>query len=492
MIILDYKKLFRVGGAALLLGFSGASAAVNFPFPRAETVPYAHGIQKATGTSAKAAEVQRNFTEWQDTFYVEGLCGTDSCARIRFDDRSYTVSEGIGYGMLIMVLMDNDANDTRAKFDRLWTYYKAFADAQGLMNWKIQGFSQVNGSGAATDAELDVALALMLAYRQWGDTSYLADARSMVDKIYQYEVDANGYLMPGDGWNSAKNPSYQSTMAMRLFDSLPGQDGRWAKVVEKSYALLLRNTSTVNSGTGLPSDWCDTSGAAVAGTAETTGVFGYESVRTPWRMSMAYAWFGDTAARNVAGKIAAFANDSRYSIAGKVGNLLDGYHVKDGTVFHSTNYEPSYTAVFTGAFGVAGLVDTTYSAWVDSCYDTLSTSTTGGWYYDKTLQVLYGIVLSGNFSNLWALPSASGISAGTRSVSGMLQVRQQGALLQVSLPGNVLCSGEMYSLSGRRVASLAPMDGGLACGRARISAGVYQIRVVAADGSVRSGRLLLQ
>jgi endo-1,4-beta-D-glucanase Y len=64
-----------------------------------------------------------------------------------------------------MVYMDNATNNTQAKFDKLWKYYNSFLDAKGLMNWKINGFTSANQMNAATDAELDVAIGLLEAYK---------------------------------------------------------------------------------------------------------------------------------------------------------------------------------------------------------------------------------------------------------------------------------------------------------------------------------------
>ena len=101
-----------------------------------------------------------------------------SMARIKWDTEKYTVSEGIGYGMMILAYMDNAANNTQAKFDKLWKYYNNFLDPKGLMNWKIEGYTGPTGfndKNSATDAELDVAVGLMAAYKQWGDQKYLEE-----------------------------------------------------------------------------------------------------------------------------------------------------------------------------------------------------------------------------------------------------------------------------------------------------------------------------
>lgn len=476
-----FKNLFITIAVLVLFSFiteATAASTTNFPFPRSVESPY--GIRPAD-LPAGLKGLQRNFEEWVDTFYVEGSCNGVACARIRFDDRDYTVSEGIGYGMLLMVYMDNATNDTRAKFDKLWAYYNAFLDGHGLMNWKVEGFIGEAGYGAATDAELDVALALMMAYKQWGDDSYLNAAGKLVDSIYTYEVDENGYLKPGDTWNTAKNPSYQSTAAMRLFDSLPGQNGRWAKVVENAYRMLLRNTSSENSTVGLPSDWCDTNGTPVIGTAEAAGNFGYESVRTPWRMSTAYSWFGDTAARNISGKIAAFAMNDKYSIAGNVANLLDGYKLSDGSVFISAQYKPVYTALFVGAFGVAGTVDEAYRTWMEACYDTLFTSRTGEWYYDKILQVMFGLAISGEFDNFWSSSFIAGIQPRTPGFSG-ITITSDGDGFRIAARENSF-SVQILDLKGKAVKAVRTENGKTFLSGSGMPRGAYILQVKTAAGA---------
>ena len=94
------------------------------------------------------------------------------------------------------------------------------------MNWNISGFSQPTSDGrnSATDAELDAAVALMQAYKQWGDEKYLNDAKTLISKIAAEEVNANGYLKPGDSWDTEKNISYFSTAALTLFKQVSDFD----------------------------------------------------------------------------------------------------------------------------------------------------------------------------------------------------------------------------------------------------------------------------
>lgn len=65
---------------------------------------------------------------------------------------------------------------------------KRWLDGTGLMNWKIDGFSGVAGGGGATDADLDAATALVLAFRQWSDQTYLAATARVNSDGYYHKI----------------------------------------------------------------------------------------------------------------------------------------------------------------------------------------------------------------------------------------------------------------------------------------------------------------
>lgn len=358
----------------LLIGAFCSAFAAHAPFPQNSTYPY--GILP---TEYDVGDVQSIYETWRNTYYEE----SGALARIRFDDPSYTVSEGIAYGMLIMVFMDNAVNDTQDEFDKLWSYYNSFLNANGLMNWKISGFTSVVGWNAATDAEVDAALALIMAYKQWGDSRYLDDAKTLIAKIRQYEVNANHYLKPGDAWDDKKNPSYFSIVALRLFAEIDeGYAVFWNEVIANSYSLIL---AARNGTTGLVPDWCTEGGDALAG-------FSYDAVRTPWRMAWAYLWYGDADASTIADDITTWIKSA---VSNDPSRIKDGYNL-DGSVSGSWN-----NPTFVGGFATAALVAGQHQAWLDASYARLVSFTGTESYFNKTLQVLYALLATGNMPNLW-------------------------------------------------------------------------------------------
>lgn len=413
------KRFIQVG-LALAVGATVAGAVGKYPFPR--NASYAYGIKASNATDAS---VQAAYTSWLSR-YKEGVCSDGSaCARITFDDDSYTVSEGIGYGMLIMAYMDNATNNTQEKFDRLWNYYKASMNSHGLMNWKISGFSTSGCSGnncnGATDGDLDAALALMMASKQWGDGStdkYVTAAKTLIANIYKWEV-ASGLLGPGDGWGqnvsnwtNFYNPSYFSPAAVELFKKVNASD--WSTVQTNNYALVAKNTAKSPSA-GLPTNWCNANdGTPTVGTTQIG--FNYDAVRTPWRMALAYAWYGHSEAKTIAGKMANWTAGA--PINGSPANVKDGYN-QDGSASGQWN-----VATFVGALGSAGMVDAKHQAWVNSSWSRLVSGADGSGYYHGSLKVLYMLTLSGNMNNFWdgsaPTPTASKFTVTTSATNGTI------------------------------------------------------------------------
>lgn len=345
----------------------------KYPFPLYRA--YKYGIKSSIKDSVR---IQKAYNTFHDNYYEE----SGSYARIKWDEPEYTVSEGIGYGMLIMVYMDNAQNNTQSKFDKLWNYYKKWVNGNGLMNWKIRGFNNVDQWNAATDAELDVALALLMAHKQWGDEKYKTDVKDLIGKIWQHEVNNNKYLKPGDAWDDRKNPSYFCTAALEAFKEVDSND--WATVISNSYTLL---TACRNSNTGLVPDWCSEQGSPI-------GDYGYDATRTPWRIAIAYVWFGHSGAKDVAGKMAQWI---KTSTGGDPAEIVDGYTLTGSKTGEHNN------PIFLAPFTCAGMVDAAHEQWLTDAYARLRTFTGDDNYYNESIQLLSMLLITGNMQNLWDL-----------------------------------------------------------------------------------------
>ncbi len=201
----------------ILLFLNSLLLASNFPFPQFRNYPY--GIKVTNFNNEELnTHLQQTFLTWKQNYLTKSGAPKGTYRIQRGSANNYdTVSEGIGYGMLILVLTDGIVNNNRQYFDGLYRYYQCYLDSNGLMNWQIDSEGNIIGYNAATDADEDVALALVFAHYQWGSQNssinYLEEAKKVINRIMEYQVEKPSYVLkPGDGFGGSElvNPSYFS------------------------------------------------------------------------------------------------------------------------------------------------------------------------------------------------------------------------------------------------------------------------------------------
>ena len=108
---------------------------------------------------------------------------------IDHSDHDVTTSEGQSYAMLRAAWMHD-----RGTFDSVWRWTRDNLGVRGdaLFAWRWgrspAGNWTVLDRHGASDADQDVALALVFASREWKDQRYLQDARSVMGGIWEKEV----------------------------------------------------------------------------------------------------------------------------------------------------------------------------------------------------------------------------------------------------------------------------------------------------------------
>ncbi|MDR2581197.1 MAG: T9SS type A sorting domain-containing protein [Fibromonadaceae bacterium] len=379
---------------ALCLSSAFAQGTVNFPYPQQR----AYGNNTINVTTANASQTLKSrFESFIATHYVTGTCNNRlnnvPCARITFDNAAETVSEGIAYGMIMMVYFSDNTTSYQNHFDRLWAYYQNWTNNNGLMNWRINGFSSVTGANAATDAEFDAAFALVMAHYQFGtggNRNYLDTARALIQKIRQHEISTNNLHKPGDAWDSERNPSYVSPAAFEIFREVDtGFGSRWQDIITANYNLLIANQ---NATSGLWSDWCRDDGS------HSRGNYGYDAARTPWRLAWANAWYGHSAARTMLQNL-----DNRF-LSSRNANSIVGPMSLTGTGGNDRN------STFVGPFMNALSYSSSNQTKKNDFWGHLMGFTNEP-YYSRALQVLTGLLATGNMPNLRALQAGGGSSS---------------------------------------------------------------------------------
>jgi endo-1,4-beta-D-glucanase Y len=237
-------------------------------------------------------------------FYVKTFIMPNGLVRhLRMSDDEKTiigqneaVSEGIGYGMLLALICNDQANFN--KIFEAGNQYMWGGSSYACWSWANGGCKQ---SGAATDADLDIGLALIFAdklqeYGYWSPynkngVTYKSRAEQTIAGI-KTRMTSGDVLLPGDTWGGDGmnniNPSYFSTAAMRVFNDYQ-KTHDFTAIINKCYSIL---QGTRNYNKGQAPDWCNSSG----GQAAKYYGMSIEAIRVPWRIGLDALWFDDSKA----------------------------------------------------------------------------------------------------------------------------------------------------------------------------------------------------
>jgi endo-1,4-beta-D-glucanase Y/4-amino-4-deoxy-L-arabinose transferase-like glycosyltransferase len=266
-------------------------------------------------------------------------------------------SESESYALLRAVWSNDPAT-----FNRVWGWTQAHLQRpDGLCSWLWKD-NRVADVSTATDADADIAYALLVAGRRWASPALTEQGRRMAAAIWDKEVvsvKGQSYAVAGD-WGAARqvlplNPSYFSPFAYRVFaEADPSHP--WFSLLDAGYKLLDSSSQALLGGrttAGLPPDWVAldrTSGtlAPLALTGQNTTRYSYDAARSFWRVALDYRWTGD-------GRGAAFLRRAQF-LDGEVGRkgAVSGAYAHDGTILEDHS-SPVGTA---GA--VAALLTTDY------------------------------------------------------------------------------------------------------------------------------------
>jgi endoglucanase len=322
-----------------------------------------------------------------------------------------TTSEGQGYTMLRAVWMGD-----KQTFDGAWSWTKNNLERSSdhLFAWlfgkdtngKFQVLASQGGTTTASDADTDIALALVFAYARWQDPSYLESARGIISDIWANEVvtiDGVPYLVANNIEKTSESPtvlidpSYFNPAAYRIFAQIDTQDP-WMKLVDGSYDLLNRSTSSPldkKTSVNLPPDWISVNRSTGALEAPVlAGLdtnFGYDALRVPWRITLDWNWSQDPRAKQYLSKLTFLSDQWSQN------QELDGVYAHDGTTVGA--YESP--AMYGGAIGYFVVINPTqaqaiytnklaflYDPDTNSFKETLS-------YYDDNM-VWFGLSLYNN------------------------------------------------------------------------------------------------
>jgi endoglucanase len=372
-------------------------------------------------------DVQAAYAQWKnDTVTSDGANGFRRVKRPKEPGQlevNSTVSEGIGYGMLLAVYMDD-----QPLFDDLWQYEQKWLDGgTGLMNWYINaagtgpGTVGTSGLGPATDADEDMAFALVMADKQWGgqgklSKKYIDLAKGQIQSVWANEFWDYKYLKP---WpmNSAPpiNLSYFAPAYHKVFAKIDTANvnpttkvNYWTESADAMYTLLnaTLNSGNGNADNGLVPAWSDLNGkpnGGAFGTSPSPTNYQYDSCRTPFRIGLDWCLFGDTRAKDYVTKTSAFFSGT----VGGATKIVDGYDL-NGTPHAQYQIGSSaqiQSSAFVGPAGVGAMSSSSYQTFVNDSYGVLVSggALVGGTYYDDSWMALSLLMMTANFLDYTSL-----------------------------------------------------------------------------------------
>ena len=408
-------------------GTDAAMPGPRRPFP--QHVTYARGsIRPSHRTQAQLDErVRTLYREWKARYLVDVAAASPRQSYVFYTRESNSTgtsgavscSEGQGYGMLLAAYLAGADANAREDFDALSRFYDSHRSRiePALMGWQqVQQGSQVvnnpsGGNDSATDGDLDIAYAFLVADNQWGSTGaidYRAKGLAMLRGV------SHGLLATGDkhlrlgDWVTEGDAKYGPATRtsdfflghLKAFESFDGTLG-FSQARATTVAIAsAQMTSGGRAATGLLPDfmtkasgtWAPVASGFLEGTHD--GDYHYNACRTPWRLGTYELSTGDLAMHAGLTNLNAFI---RRSAGDNPHNVRAGYRVGSGTPGQSyANYED---LSFTAPFLVSAAIDAQNQGWMNALWDTVAegSPTSSDVYFGNSIRMISVLVASGNW-----------------------------------------------------------------------------------------------
>ncbi len=388
-----------------------AAYSQNYKYPLDIKFPY--GFIPKTLTTA-------DLDKWYNSYKSSSLLPEcNGGIRTASENASETKVESMGWAMIIAAYMGD-----KTTFDGLYKFYKSKLQGHGMMAWKTT-CGGISDGGSASDGDLDVAFAMVVAAWQWGD-SYKTEATKLITTVKKLIVNCSGTSVIAGGMSGSgvyggcqeTDASYHTPAFFRCFAEFTN-DEAWNKLADDSYTLL---NNGANKTTGLVPDWQSISGGAASGGRNHS--YGFDACRVPWRIALDYLWNGNEKAKTWCTTISNWA----YKIGPS--KIVDGYNL-DGSAtgrYHNMSY--------VGGFAVAAMCNSQEVA--DAFGAEVANMSFDNYWYHGFLGNCYMLAMTGN---MWSkkladntTPIVEGREAGRLENRGAIVIKNT--------------SGHAFSISG--------------------------------------------
>jgi endo-1,4-beta-D-glucanase Y len=414
---------------------SASTARAQWPalaFPQHKS--YAAGILPDTANRAQMDDSVRHFFHaWSALYLRRSPDGKGYYVNVKGNSKTEDcVSEGMGYGMMILVLMADSASNERnhALFDSLFDYYRAHPSVRdqpgtyrkvrsilmaSAQKRRGQVMRDVDKTSAA-DGDIDIAFSLLWAARQWpvpARVNYQHEATRIIDSIFAQEIDTGFYsIVQSNAIESDGSPDFHD---FRTSDFIPSElkafakasrDPRWNRVVDSNYVRLAALQHAFSPFRHLLADFYQRVGASyVPGRVRKDeifpGAYYYNACRSPWRIGLDYLLSGDERSKALLAPLNRWFIDTTN---GDPARINAGY-----TLTAAARPGPETDSLmlsFIAPLGVSAMADPGYRHWLNKIWTLTAEAPllpAGRFrdqdygYYENTIKLLCMIIMSGNY-----------------------------------------------------------------------------------------------
>ncbi len=390
----------KIIGLSLLLGgiiglFSATVQKTSFPYP--QHVLYNNALTLSKYSQKELAKNVENYYErWKKEFLIKD--GIFYRIAIDKEDTSRTVSEGQGYGMMIVALMAGYDKDAKEIFDALFGFVKAHPSeiCANFMTWQVP--AKKGESDSAFDGDADIAYALLLASAQWGDKgniNYKKEATIMIKSLADVMIGRDSHLPLLGDWVDQHGKKYNQYTTrssdfmlshFRAFYRFTG-DRRWLAVIKATQDALLAIQSDLDNKTALVSDFIYHDKRGYHPTArkfleEEDDAYYYNACRVPFRVGLDALLNGDKTSLHIVQKMAVWiAKESQKN----PDNIMSGYRLSGHVIGEYSS------AVFVAPFGVAVKLEPSMQGYFDSIYEVIKDRHEN--YFEDSINLLSQLVM---------------------------------------------------------------------------------------------------
>ena len=401
------------------------------PFP--QRASYAHGvILPNVNVDTMENITSRFYDAWKRKYIKYDSC-TNSLYVYHDDpgDENICVSEGQGYGMIIVAYMAGYDKSAKKTYDSLFRYYIKHivnnpSDTSQEYHYLMSGFltntCDFRGD-AATDGDLDIAYSLLLADAQWsssGNVNYFQYAVHLNKAILAKEINDQTYtILKGNAIekpdiSNKKDKGSEDYFDMRSSDFMPAHfkvfsrkfnTPKWDTVIHNCYRLFNTMQDENKIKTGLLPDFIvnvrNPSPATAPYEEKYPGDFYHNACRVPWRVATDYILNEDSNSKRIVDQI----NKWIIAVTNKDCNkIAEGYQL-NGKPIKGTEDWPVMS--FVCPFAVSAMVDSANQKWLNSLYHYITKFKIDPEhheedkqrfdYYNNSIKMLTLIILSGNY-----------------------------------------------------------------------------------------------